>query len=413
MFSSPEILEYHRKLLNLPHPWEVGTVDMSIEDLTVTIDVFWPAQTLAPCPECQELGAVRDLKPRIWRHLDTMQFKTFLRCDVPRVDCPEHGTLQMFLPWSDPKSRFTALFEKVAAAVLRSCKNQTQAAHLLRLSWKQIHRIQHLAVEKALSERKKESIQHLGIDEKSFLKGHKYVTVMSDLDKKRVLDVVRNRDESAVEQVLQCLSDKQKDAVKAVAMDMWEPFRTVVERKIPKAAVVHDRFHISGYLTKGVDLVRKNEHRELMKQGIETLKGTKYLWLTNQYNWDDKQRIQYRELRRICLKVGRAFSIKEAFRKFWTYYNKGSAEKFFKHWYFWATHSGLKPMIEVARTLKRHVGNILTYFQHRISNSASEGLNAKIQLLKADARGFRNFENFRIAILFHCGGFDFIPHKWA
>lgn len=111
--------------------------------------------------------------------------------------------------------------------------------------------------------------------------------------------------------------------------------------------------------------------------------------------------------------MGRAFSIKEAFREFWTYVYQDTAEKLFDRWYFWATHSHLKPMIEVAKTLKRHLGYILTYFRHRITNSAEEGLNGKIQSLKADAHGFRNFENFRIAILFHCGGFKFNPLKMA
>ena len=143
------------------------------------------------------------------------------------------------------------------------------------------------------------------------------------------------------------------------------------------------------------------------------LKGTKYLWLTNQSHWDGEQKLKYRELKGICLKVGRAFSMKEIFREFWSYFNQGSARKFFDRWYFWATHSRLKPMIEAARTLKRHLGNILTYFKHRISNSAAEGLNGKIQSIKADAHGFRNFENFRTAILFHCGGFKFLPLKWA
>jgi transposase len=161
------------------------------------------------------------------------------------------------------------------------------------------------------------------MDEKSFLKGHRYVTVLNDLDKKRVLDVAQNRDEAAAKQVLACLSDTQKDAVEAVAMDMWEPFKNVVEKQIPKADVVHDRFHISGYLTKAVDSDRKGEHRDL----------------TNQGNWDQKQRAQYREMKEICLKVGRAFSMKETFREFWSYSNRGSAHSFFNWWYYWATHS--------------------------------------------------------------------------
>jgi transposase len=201
--------------------------------------------------------------------------------------------------------------------------------------------------------------------------------------------------------------------VEAVAMDMWEPYKTAVKKQIPEADIVHDHFHITGYLTKAVDSVRKGEHREFLKQGIEVLKGTKYLWLTNQSNWDTEQKSRYRDLKGICLKVGRAFSMKEAFRGFWSYFNEASARKFFDRWYFWATHSRLKPMIEAAKTLKRHLENTLTYFRHRISNSAAEGLNGKIQGIKADAHGFRNFENFRIAILFHCGGFKFNPLKWA
>ena len=413
MFNSPEILDFHRHLLNLPTPWDVRSVDMDIEKQSVIIHVFWPTGTFAPCPECQELCSVRDEKSRMWRHLDTMQFKTFLQCDVPRVNCPEHGILQMYVPWSDPKSRFTALFESFAAQVLLSCKNQMQAAGLLRLSWKQIHRIQELAVMKALAKRKSEKIIHLGIDEKSFLKGHKYVTILNDLDRKSVLDVSQGRDEESVHKVLECLSTEQKASVDAVAMDMWLPYKNVVDEEIPVADIVHDRFHIMGYLTKAVDTVRKKEHKTFLQQGIEVLKGTKYLWLTNQNNWNKDQRLKYKEVRETCIKVGKAFSIKETFRKFWSYTYKGSAETFFKEWYFWATHSRLKPVIEVAKMLKRHLGNILTYFKHRISNSASEGINAKIQMIKADARGFRNYENFRIAILFHCGGFKFFVHKWA
>jgi transposase len=274
-----------------------------------------------------------------------------------------------------------------------------------------MHQIQFRAVEKALALRKHEPIQYLGIDEKSFLKGHKYVTVLIDLMLKRVLDVSQGRDEVATIKVLECLSPGQKAGVSAVAMDMWEPYKKVIEKQCPNADIVHDRFHITGYLTKAVDSVRKIEHREFMKAGIEILKGTKYLWLTNKTNWDQKQKIEYRQIKDICVKVGRAFSLKESFRNFWTYTNKGSAEKFFAKWYFWATHSRLRPIIEAAKTLKRHIDNMLTYFDHQITNAASEGLNSKIQLIKADARGFRNYENFRIAILFHCGGFKYSPHE--
>jgi transposase len=109
------------------------------------------------------------------------------------------------------------------------------------------------------------------------------------------------------------------------------------------------------------------------------------------------------------MKVGRAWSIKETFRRFWDYRYRGAAESFFKSWYYWATHSKLKPIVDAARTLKRHIVGILAYLKHHITNAATEGLNSKIQSIKSDARGFRNFQNYRIAILFHCGKLNLYP----
>jgi len=109
------------------------------------------------------------------------------------------------------------------------------------------------------------------------------------------------------------------------------------------------------------------------------------------------------------LKAGRSWSIKETFSEFWAYMYQMSAEKFFRRWYGWATHSRLKPMIDVAKMLKRHLCNILTYLQHRITNAMMEGFNSKIQTIKANAHGYRNFANYRIAILFYCGKLNLYP----
>jgi transposase len=111
------------------------------------------------------------------------------------------------------------------------------------------------------------------------------------------------------------------------------------------------------------------------------------------------------------LKVGRAFAMKEQFRQYWAFTYAKPAEGFYKRWYFWATHSRLKPMIEAARTIERHYKNISNFFQHRITNAVAEGLNFKIQLIRAGARGFRNFANFSVDILFHCGGLKLRPHE--
>ena len=138
---------------------------------------------------------------------------------------------------------------------------------------------------------------------------------------------------------------------------------------------------------------------------------TKYLWLRNPKNWSDVQREQFATMKIDMLQVGRAWSIAQAFEDFWTYRYAGSAREFFDRWYFWATHSRLKPVIEAAKTLKRHLPGLLAYCKHRITNAVAEGMNSKIQLIKANARGFRNFEKYRIAILFYCGRLDLYPLK--
>jgi len=134
------------------------------------------------------------------------------------------------------------------------------------------------------------------------------------------------------------------------------------------------------------------------------------LWLKNPENWTTKDKNHYAILAENQLAVGRAWNRKELFREFWSLTTISEAEVFFKRWYFSATHSRLKPIIEVAKMLKRHLAGLLTWIKHHITNGLAEGLNSKIQQIKSIARGFRDFKNYRIAILFHLGGLDMIPY---
>lgn len=409
--TDPGVLDFHRRVLELPSPWVVSSVDLGTKDKSVLIEVAYPLGTLVHCPECGKLCSVKDKRKRKWRHLALMQFQTFVECDIPRSDCDEHGVHQILVPWAEPNGRFTLAFEDFGIQLIQASSNLTAAAVLLGISWDGIQAIQRRGVERGKLRQKEEAISHLGVDEKSFLSRHRYATVLSDLKESKVVEVVQGRDEAATRKAFDALSPAQKEQVKAVAADFWEPYRKVVSEELKNAVLVHDRYHVSTYLNKAVDKVRKREHRELKGEGDERLTGTKYLWLTNPMNWTEIQKAQYREMKDDALKVGRAFAIKEQFRAFWSYFNRKSAEDFHKRWHFWATHSRLKPMIEAARTIQRHLENICNYFRYRISNAVAEGLNSKIQLIKSAARGFRNFENFRIAILFHCGALKMRPHE--
>ena len=404
--------ELYRQLMGLQEPWKVTEVKVDFEGLKVDIWVEWSLEQQGVCPECGVACRIYDHREeRQWRHLDTMQFQTIVHCRIPRVNCPEHGTKSMEVGWAEKHSRFTALFERLSIDVLLGCQNQSKARELLKLSWDEVHLIQEKAVQRGLERRVAGERKHLGVDEKSFLKGHQYATILSDLDNPRVLDVARDRKEDSLGELLNKISEPQRDNIEAVALDMWEPFINAVEQYLPQADIVHDKFHIAKYLGEAVDKVRKKENRSLVKAEDDTLKGTKYLWLTNPNNWTEPQQALFNELKDKGLKIGRAWSIKEMFSGLWEYRYEKPARKFFKQWFWWATHARLKPMAEVAKKLKRHLDNILTYLKHRITNAVAEGLNSKIQQIKSAARGFRKFENFRIAILFFCGKLDMYPQK--
>ena len=159
-----------------------------------------------------------------------------------------------------------------------------------------------------------------------------------------------------------------------------------------------------------MDHVRRKEQQVLRQRGDRRLTGTKFLWLmTRMRDWTAGQRRAFRELRNSTLKSARAWALKEAIRRLWEFRSIPRARVFFAHWYAWAVRSRLAPMRYLAKTLRRHLENILTYLTHRITNAVTEGLNAKIQWIKYSSRGFRDRERFKLAIYFHCGGLDLEP----
>ena len=408
MLAMNKLTEHYSLLLGLDAAWIVSDVSLSLEENRVEIMVTHAGGSVA-CPECGSGCTIADHAPeRTWRHLDTMQFETRLRARVPRADCKACGVKTTSVPWAGKHSRFTLMFEAFAIHVIESCGTVKSAAGLLGLDWDSVHRIMERAVERGLGRRELESLRYVGIDEKSFRRGHSYISLLSDLTGSRVLEVVEDRTQEAAEDLWKDLPDEQKKQIEAVAVDMWPAFANSVKTNAPQAEVVHDRFHISKHLNEAVDRVRRSEHKTLQRTGDDRLKGSKHLWLFNPENLSDDRWIEFETLKDQELKTSRGWAIKEQFRWFWEYRYAGNARKFFDRWYGWATHSRLKPIIKVAKMLKRHLNNILTYFRHKITNAVSEGFNSRIQSIKSQARGFRAFRNFRTRILFYCGKLDLL-----
>lgn len=399
-------------ILGVQAPWQIARVELKTQEQRVEL---WLTHdpTRWPCPDCGELLPGFDhVEERTWRHLDTCQFQTHLHAEIPRVQCPTHGVKQVRVPWAEPRSRFTLLMERMVIDLILQCSTITGACRIARISWDEAWGVMARAVARGRARKVAQPIPYIGVDEKAFRKGHRYHTIVCDLERATVEYVAEDRETKSLAGYYESLTDDQRTAVKAVAMDMWEPYIRATREGLPAGETkpVFDRFHIMRDMTKAVDTVRKQEHRGFLHAGDDSpLTGTKYLWLFSDERRPERHAETFATLQALNLKVGRAWAIKEALRTLWTYRQGAAVTRFFSRWYAWAVRSRLEPVKKVAATLKRHLAGVLRFVKHPITNGVAEGLNSKIMSIKRKAGGFRNPSNFTTAIYFHCGGLDLYP----
>lgn len=404
---------FFESILGIKRPWHITRVTHDNVNNRVDLYVEHAQGIRFPCPVCKEFSSVYDHAPeREFRHLNVFNFKTYIHVRIPRVDCPRDGVQQIEHGLAESKGTVTYEFERMVIDLEQECSIES-ISRILTVDWHLCQQIQERAVERGRERKGNVLPKHIGVDEKSFAKGHKYETIIYDTEKAIVEDVVDDREQKSLEVYYSKFPFEVRKSVETVAMDMWDPYIAATNAFIPKAAdkIVFDRYHVTRIVTKAVDKVRKEEHRQFMEQGIDILKGTKYLWLWNEENIPDFRREEFERLRSKDLKVSRAQLLKENVRNLWNYKSTIWMEKFFKRWYFWATHSRLDPMIAAAKTLKSHIANILTYAKHKVTNAVGESINSKIEKMKRLACGYRNRCHYRTAILFHCGGLNLYPKR--
>lgn len=400
--------DLYAKILGIEEPWKVVDVELNLEGGEVAVHVVHDGGVLM-CPECGEPCGGYDTRERRWRHLDTCQYRTILVAKVPRVDCPVHGARQVGVPWADPGSRFTALFE---ALIIDWLKEASLAAVSRRLgvSWDEASGVRERAVRRGLARRKLKLPRLIGVDETAFQKRHEYVTVVSSLGGE-VLHVADGRGKETLTDFFEQFTEKQRERVEVVAMDMWRGYIYATRDCIPDAdkKIAFDKFHVAQHLSKAVDKVRRGEHRELMKWGDDSLKGTRFTWLKNPANIDADTWQDFEHLRESTLRTARAWSYKELAMMLWHYRTRGWARRAWMKWYRSAIRSRLDPIKKVARMVHEHLEGIVTAVVKGVTNARAEGINSTIQWLKYTARGYRNRERFRTAIYFHLGALDLYP----
>ncbi len=404
MFSE----QFFDLVLNFGDNWEITKVELNVKTEEVDVYVAY-RDAIAEDPDTMEKCSIYDhTSIRRWRHLDTMQYKTFINCSVPRIINKEKKVKNIKVPWADSYERHTYLFERIAIDLLRGTKNQTKTAELLKCGFNVINRIVHLSVERGLLNRPKDYVfEHIGIDEKSFKKGHKYVTVLSDPISGIVIDVSEDRDTLSCEKLInETFTGETIRKVKTVSIDMWKPFMNTVSKLLPDSKIVHDRFHLVKYLNEAIDKVRRRE----VKTHAE-LKESRYVFLKNQNNLTEKQRIKFEELSKANYEVSKAWRVKENFRDIFGCQNLNEATTLMIHWISSSIRTQIKEIIKVVEMFKNHIIGVTNAMVESFSNAMAERLNGKIQEIKTCGRGYRKFENFRNAILFFNGGLNLYPRN--
>jgi len=403
--------ELYTKLLGITPPWRVTRVSVDIAAARIDVWVAEAPGTKFHCAGCGAPRAVYDhTAEQVWQHLDTCQCRTYVHGRLPRTTCPVDGVRQIAAPWAEPRSPVTRAYEGWLITCCREC-DVTGVGRLTAASWDTIWGVLTRAVTRGLARKPRRLPIRLGVDEKALGKGQRYETVVVDLDRGRVEAVLDDRSQASLEAYYRQFTAAELQGIQAIAMDMGAHYIQATHACVPAAAakIVFDKYHAVRTVTDAVDQVRRQEHNALRAADDTRLKGTRYLWLWTAENVPAWRRAEFDALKHAALKTSRAWALKEALRPFWAYRYAKCAAKFFAAWYFWATHSRLPPMIKAAKTLKRHLANLLTYFTHRITNATSEGINSKIQTVKLMACGYRNREHYKTAILFHCGGLDLYP----
>ena len=395
--------------LNITSPWYVKDIKFSTEHKRLDIQIdFKKGSTFRY--ESKEEGIAGEFKAydtieKTWRHLNFFEHECYLHARVPRIN-PKDGCVRMIdPPWSGLSNGFTLLFEALVLQLARNMPVNVTSGMINESDYK-IWKILEAYIDAARSMQDYSKIETIGMDETSIRKGHEYITLFVDIDEKKTIFVTEGKDSKTVDKFVKDFEAHEGKAknIKDVSCDMSPAFIKGVKDSLPEAEITFDRFHVMKILNNAVDTVRKEEVK-----ANPILKESKYVFLKNAENLKEKEKKKMEEIKLSGLKLKslKALQIRETYQEIYNSADPETFECLLKKWYFWATHSRIKPMIEAAKTIKAHWAGVVRWGVSRISNGILEGLNSVVQAAKAKARGYKTFKCFSIIVYLLTGKLDF------
>lgn len=381
-------------------------VEVDLARSRLVLDVV-PRVRRRRCGRCgRRTHRLKDRQLRYWRHLDLLGLRTFLRYRIWRVFCRHCGVLTQAVPWASSGSRFTAAFEREVAWLVQRA-DLTAVAQYFRISWRSVRRILGSVITAEWDQGRQLSGLHvIGVDEISYRRRHKYLTVVVDHLSGRVVWAGQDRRAKTLLRFFRLLGRQRSAELDAVSTDMWDPYVAVIRKKAPQACIIFDRFHIVQHLNRAVDDIRRQLVRSTSGEVRRDLKHTKFPLLRARWHRSGEDERVLEEQVRANRPLYRAVLLKDDFMDLYTYRREKGARRFLLGWLRRAMRSGLGPMQRVARMLRQRLEGVVGWVTWRISNGRLEGMNNRIRLLSHRSYGLHSAEALISLVYLCCGGIN-------
>jgi transposase len=381
-----------------------SVVGVAFEGEAVVVGLTRRRRLLA-CPRCGCVGrAGYDRRTRRWRHLDLGRVRCFVECELRRFPCPGcRRVVSEAVPWARPGARFTRAFEDVVAWLARQTAFSV-IGRLLRISWRSVARIVGRVIAELRPNERLAGLARIGVDDLSYRRGYRFLTVVVDHDSRRVVWVGKGHSQQTLERFFDQLGREGTEALRAISCDMWAAYQKAIAARAPAARVCIDPFHVVQRANRAVETVRKQEWRKLRQEGGQArwLQQTRWSVLKRPERLSGRQAESLALLQRENARLYRAYLLKEQLRGIYAA-TPGDAAKLLDGWISWASRSDLRPFLTLARTLRKHRDGVLAAIELGLSNSRLEALNARIRLINHRSYGFHSAEPL-IALIHLCCG---------
>lgn len=398
-----------KKLLGIQSLVVVGLL---IEDGALVIDVR-PSWRKGRCSGCgRRRGQYDRQKVRRWRHLDFGGVRVYLQYAPRRVWCPKCGVKAEKVPWCDStSSRFTSAFEEAVGFLVQRC-DKTSVTEMFGIAWVTVGLILERVMHRHRLKDPLDGLTAIAVDELSYRKGHKYVTTVANQSTGQIVWVGEGKASESLNAFFEELGQERCLALKFVSIDMSQAYISSIQDKLPHAQIIFDRFHVQRLVSDALDMTRREEwHRlqRLDKDEAEKVKGLRWPLLKNPWNLTPKQSDRLSTLQDNNSRLYRAYLLKESFADILDRLQPNVVKNKLTEWISWACHSRLPHFVKVARSIRRHIDDIVAYIRYRLTNGIIEGLHNKARVITHRSYGFHSASAFAAMIMLCCTGIHILP----